>query len=129
MAKFKNCFITQGDMYRYEITASEAMPQYGIEKGDLLAKAHSLTSHEKAEIESKSYDYEVTAGNFVVKPKSSHTSRIVTIKQALDSWEFGSEITEKTIAELAEPIQIVIANAINQHEIAVNEIAADNEKN
>ncbi len=116
-------------MYRYDILATEDMPQFGISTGDLLAKAHSLTSHEKAEIESKSYDYEVTAGNFVVKPKSSHTSRIVTIKQALDSWEFGSEITEKTIAELAEPIQIMIANAINQHEIAVNDIASANEKN
>lgn len=129
MSKFKNCFVNTGDLYKYEIKADADYPAFGIVKGDLLARAHSLNSHEKSEIEAKSFEIEVTGGEMLIKPKSSHIMRITTIMKALDSWEFGSEITEQSIGNLDESLQIMLYNAINQHELMAQERSQGNEKN
>ena len=129
MNKFKNCFTSMSEMYRYEILAPYDLPHFGIKKGDKLADAHIQSAKDKQAIEQKAFDMEIKNGEMIIRPKGSVNLRNATILHSLDSWEFSEKITEEAINDLDQTLAIILHEAIAAKEAEVEAKAKENEKN
>jgi len=129
MTKFKNCFTSMSEMYRYEILAPYDLPHFGIKKGDKLADAHIQSAKDKQAIEQKAFEMEIKNGEMIIRPKGSVNLRNATILHSLDSWEFSEKITEDAINDLDQTLAIILHEAIANHEAEVEAKVKENEKN
>ena len=116
MSKFKNCFATANDMRDYDIVID----------GEIVAKAHTLTIQDKAEIERNS----VTKMLYAKGAKAdinSNALMLYTVLRALDSWIIDEPLNEDNLGK--HPMLMDMFNAVTSHESDVAKTMRDNEKN
>ena len=116
MSKFKNCFATANDMRDYDI----------IIDGEIVAKAHTLTIQDRAEIERKSIT-KVTSAEGMSIDINSNMHMLYTVLRALDSWIIDAPLNEENLGK--HPMLMDMFNAVTQHEADVAKTMRDNEKN
>ena len=116
MSKFKNCFATANDMRDYDIVID----------GEIVAKAHTLTIQDKAEIERKSITKILTAKG-VNTDINSNALMLYTVLRALDSLIIDAPLNEENLGK--HPMVMDIFHAVTSHEADVAKTMRDNEKN
>ncbi len=116
MSKFKNCFATANDMRDYDIVID----------GEIVAKAHTLTIQDKAEIERKSITKTLNAKG-VNTDINSNALMLYTVLRALDSWIIDAPLNEENLGK--HPMLMDMFNAVTNHEADVAKTMRDNEKN
>jgi hypothetical protein len=116
MSKFKNCFATANDMRDYDIVID----------GEIVAKAHTLTIQDKAEIERKSISKTHTLEGMKIDI-NSNMHMLYTVLKAIDSWIIDEPLNEENLGK--HPMLPQMFNAVNAHEETVAQIVLGNEKN
>ena len=116
MSKFKNCFATANDMRDYDIVID----------GEIVAKAHTLTIQDKAEIERFSISKTHTLEGMKIDI-NSNMHMLYTVLKAIDSWIIDEPLNEENLGK--HPMLMDMFNAVTSHEADVAKTMRDNEKN